>query len=57
LKNWAQYAVYFSRQEAQFDRFTTSVKFVTAEREAIPNAARKYTAAVVIPLPQHSCRG
>jgi hypothetical protein len=26
--------------EAQFDRFAISIKFVTAERKAIPNAAR-----------------
>jgi hypothetical protein len=26
--------------EAQFERFTVSIKFVTAERNAIPNAAR-----------------
>jgi hypothetical protein len=32
--------------EAQFDRFAIPIKYVTAEKEAIPNAARKYTAAV-----------
>ena len=26
--------------EAQFDRFAVSIKFVTAERDVIPNAAR-----------------
>jgi len=26
--------------EAQFDRFAISIKFVTAERNAVPNAAR-----------------
>jgi hypothetical protein len=33
-------------KEAQFERLAISIKFVTAERKAFPNAARKYTAAV-----------
>lgn len=32
---------------AQLERFAIPIKFVTAERKAIPNAARKYTATVV----------
>lgn len=31
---------------AQLERFAIPIKFVTAERKAIPNAARKYTATV-----------
>jgi hypothetical protein len=38
--NGCQHAVYSSRQEAQFERLAISIKFVTVERNAIPNAAR-----------------
>jgi hypothetical protein len=33
-------------KDAQLEGFAISIKFVTVERNAIPNAARKYTAAV-----------
>ena len=32
------------------ERLAISIKFVTVERKAIPNAARKYTAAVMAQL-------
>jgi len=33
-------------RKAQLERFAIPIKFVTAERNAVPNAARKHTATV-----------
>lgn len=35
-------------RKAELERFTIPIKFVTAERNAVPNAARKYTVAVSV---------
>jgi hypothetical protein len=42
--NWGYMRYYFRRQEAGAERFAFLIKFLTAEMNAVPNAARKYTA-------------
>ncbi len=42
--------------EAQFERFAISIKFVTAERNAVPNAARNIPPPLAVILKKRKHR-